>query len=71
MDGLRLHLRIWDSLYRTPDGQVIYAATITQEHPLDWADAEDAIAPPGPDVPASVDAVIAALNAAGLRGLRP
>ncbi|UTH43913.1 bifunctional DedA family/phosphatase PAP2 family protein [Loktanella salsilacus] len=71
VDDLRLHLRIWDSLYRTPDSEVIYAATITQEHPLDWADAEDAIAPLGSDVPASVDAVIAALNAAGLRGLRP
>ncbi|WP_386680056.1 phosphatase PAP2 family protein [Loktanella sp. R86503] len=67
---MRLHLRIWDSHLRTPSGDVIFAATITEEDPLDWAGAENAITRQGPHVDQAISDVIAALSGAGLTGQR-
>jgi len=38
----RLHLRFWDSRYRTPEGDLILVGTLTREDPLDWAVNDDA-----------------------------
>ncbi|MDN5567535.1 MAG: LssY C-terminal domain-containing protein, partial [Paracoccus sp. (in: a-proteobacteria)] len=33
----RLHVRFWDSHYRTPAGEVVFLGTLTREDPLEWA----------------------------------
>ncbi len=65
-DDTRLHLRLWDSLTRTTDGQVVFVSTLTQEDPLAWTLNDDAMAAVGAKVPATLDAIVQTLRGAGL-----
>ncbi len=39
-DSPRLHLRVWETPYRTPDGTPVFLATLTREDPLDWVESD-------------------------------
>jgi len=68
-DGSRLHLRFWDSLLRTQDGQTVFVGTIVQEDPLRWTWDTDTAKADTAD--AALDQLLGVLRAAGLDASRP
>ncbi len=70
-DDQRLHLRIWDSLFRTDGGQTVFVGTLTQEDPLEWDRDEVAMAATGPRVRVTLVAITAALREAGMDAAIP
>lgn len=60
----RLHVRFWDSRYRTSAGEVVFVGTLTQEPPLEWAVSDHRAAYSGPSVDAALDQLAADLRAA-------
>ncbi|WP_372989473.1 phosphatase PAP2 family protein [Sulfitobacter sp.] len=69
--GKRLHLRIWDSLFRTGDGQTVFVGTMTAENPLDWALEDTVPVETGPRTRASLQELTEGLNSAGIAATRP
>lgn len=67
----RLHLRIWDSLFRTKDGQTVFVGTMTEEDPLAWALDETEPVDMGPRTRAGLQELTDTLNNAGLPATRP
>lgn len=62
----RLHLRFWDSRYRTAAGAAVFVGTMTREDPLEWAVGDDADGATLPDVSEPLDMLARDLRAAGL-----
>ncbi|MBU2360775.1 MAG: LssY C-terminal domain-containing protein, partial [Alphaproteobacteria bacterium] len=69
--GLRLHLRFWDSLRRTPDGAKIYVGNLTAEDPLDWTMTDDPVRAPDDVTATALAQVRDVLAAAGLQVVQP
>ncbi|MCF7697808.1 bifunctional DedA family/phosphatase PAP2 family protein [Loktanella sp. M215] len=70
-DGLRLHLRFWDSLRRTPEGAMIYVGNLTAEDPLDWTMTDDPVRAPDDATATALAQVRDVLAAAGLQVVQP
>lgn len=65
-DDARLHVRFWDSRYRTAAGATVFVGTMTQEDPLEWTLGRKADGFALPDVSAPLDRLARELRGAGL-----
>ena len=70
-DDQRLHVRFWDSRFRTDTGAAIYVGTLTQEAPLDWAVQDRGTPYAGPRVNAALATLADDLTGAGLGAILP
>jgi hypothetical protein len=65
-EDTRIHVRFWDTRYRTTAGATVFVGTLTEEDPLEWALGKATDSSALPDVSDRLDALVIHLRGYGL-----